>query len=208
MLAYYSPKDYLEYVVVYERSEGGIVDFVEGLTVEITQGKLGEHSVYLTEKNVLFISDIGSSTTDAKITRYDVSTKYNIILSYDTPGTFNTIKLTTANHYSSSSTDIKVDFAKNDDGDDSGVKWYTIMIIAFIVVLIIGVAYGMYLKMVKRRKDKTISLLTEGEEVDEEIWERTKENEPCDLKSFIFRSCFWQKDTWILSWHEIYLSVL
>jgi hypothetical protein len=37
------------------------------------------------------------------------------------------------------------------------------MVIALIVVIIIGVGYGMYLKMMKNRKDKKVSLLTEGE---------------------------------------------
>jgi p-aminobenzoyl-glutamate transporter AbgT len=40
------------------------------------------------------------------------------------------------------------------------------MIIILIVLIIVGVAYGMYLKMIKHRKDKKVSLLTEGEEVD------------------------------------------
>jgi p-aminobenzoyl-glutamate transporter AbgT len=38
-----------------------------------------------------------------------------------------------------------------------------------IVAIICGIAYGMYLKMIKNRKDKKVSLLTEGEEVDEQI---------------------------------------
>ncbi len=43
------------------------------------------------------------------------------------------------------------------------------MIIVLLVVIICGVAYGMYLKMIKKRKDKTVSLLTEGEELDEQV---------------------------------------
>ena len=88
--------------------------------------------------------------------------KYNLVLSYNAPGNFNNITLVATNQYSSEHAEIKVSFTKGDD-DSTGIKWYTIMIIALIVVIIIGIAYGMYLKMIKNRKNKTVSLLTEGE---------------------------------------------
>jgi len=46
---------------------------------------------------VLFVSDVGSKDVDAKITRYDLKSVYNIILSYSQPGNFNAITLTASN---------------------------------------------------------------------------------------------------------------
>jgi hypothetical protein len=37
-----------------------------------------------------------------------------------------------------------------------------------LVLLVVGIAYGMYLKMLKNRKNKKVSLLTENE-ADEEV---------------------------------------
>jgi hypothetical protein len=60
-----------------------------------------------------------------------------------------------------------VTFEGSDD-DGQGIKWYTIVIIILLVLLVIGISYGMYLKMLKNRKNKKVSLLTEGE-ADEEV---------------------------------------
>jgi len=54
---------------------------------------------------------------------------------------------------------MKVQFHNGGD-DESVVRWYTVMIITLLVLIIVGVAYGMYLKMIKHRKDKKVSLLT------------------------------------------------
>jgi hypothetical protein len=43
------------------------------------------------------------------------------------------------------------------------------VIIVAGVLIVVGVAFGMYLKMKANREKKSISLLTEGEEIDEEV---------------------------------------
>ena len=61
---------------------------------------------------MLFVSDVGTNETDAKITRYDLSNKYELVMSYNTPGNFSAITLVATNQYSSEHTQIKVSFAK------------------------------------------------------------------------------------------------
>lgn len=52
----------------------------------------------------------------------------------------------------------------------AGVKWYSIMIVCILVGIAVGVSFGFYLKMKKRKADsKKVSLFTENEEVDEQI---------------------------------------
>jgi Tfp pilus assembly protein PilO len=62
---------------------------------------------------------------------------------------------------------VKVAFEGSEDGS-GGLKWYTVIIIVLVVLIVVGVGYGMYLKMMKNKKDKQVSLLTEGE-ADEEV---------------------------------------
>ncbi len=90
-----------------------------------------------------------------------MSLTYNLVLDYTAPGNFSYLTLSATNRYSSDNVNLSVTFANDPIPDESsGLKWYTVMIVALIVVIIVGVAYGMYLKMIKKRKDKNVSLLT------------------------------------------------
>ena len=57
------------------------------------------------------------------------------------------------------------------DGQEAGgLKWYSVLIVICLVAIAVGVAFGLYLKMKKRKNDsKKVSLFTENEEVDETI---------------------------------------
>jgi predicted RND superfamily exporter protein len=48
--------------------------------------------------------------------------------------------------------------------DPEGIKWYIVVIICASVLVAVGVAYGMFIYMKKKRSEKNISLLTEKEE--------------------------------------------
>lgn len=171
LLSYYNKEDGQEYIAVYRKGDENLTDFVEVLTLNINRFQLTEHNIILTSKNILFVAEFGEGLTSNKITRYDLSLNYSLVLDYTKPGNFSSITLSATNQYSSDHVKLAVSFANEPNPDEpSGIKWYTIMIIALIVVIIIGVAYGMYLKMLKNRKDKKVSLLTEGEEVDEVVW--------------------------------------
>jgi len=57
------------------------------------------------------------------------------------------------------SRDLKVEF----EGNNPGVKWYSILIVCILVGIAVGVSLGFYLKMKKRRADsKKVSLFTEN----------------------------------------------
>lgn len=122
--------------------------------------------MYLTSANILIGSTITANTTDAKLFLYELSPHYNLVLNYTEEGDFNNITITSTNYFSSNSYVIDVEWEHDNNPSNNGIKWYTVMIIILIVLIIVGVAYGMYLKMIKHRKDKKVSLLTEGEEVD------------------------------------------
>lgn len=56
----------------------------------------------------------------------------------------------------------------NFEGQDGGVKWYSIVIVVVLVAIAVGVAFGFYIRMKRKKADsKKVSLFTENEEVDE-----------------------------------------
>jgi hypothetical protein len=112
LLSYYNVDDGEEYITLYRRSNSTMIDFVEAITVSINTYQLGEHSILLTSGNVLFVSDVGNGSTDAKIIRYDLMLKYNLVMSYNGAGSFNKITLVATNEFSSEHTAIGVSFAK------------------------------------------------------------------------------------------------
>ena len=79
-----------------------------------------------------------------------MSDKFNLIVTYNAPGNFNNISIKASNYYKSATSTVKVAFNPDDDGN--GIKWYTIVIIILLVLLVVGISYGMYLKMLKNRK--------------------------------------------------------
>ena len=92
---------------------------------------------------------------------------YTLDLNYDQRGNFNKIQLTASNMYTSTTLDLDVHF----DGDVSdGVKWYQILLIILAVLAVVGVIYGMFLKYKAHKKqNNTSSLMTEEEELDEQV---------------------------------------
>ncbi len=153
--------------MVYNRTKEDkkLVDFSEAVTRKVTQRQLLDTAVLLTSTNMLMYSE---PITNTSLTTYVIAQSFELVLTYTEPSDFTNITLSTSNYYSSTNTDLPVEF-QHDDEEGKGVRWYTVMIIALLVVIICGVAYGMYLKMIKKRKDKTVSLLTEGEELDEQV---------------------------------------
>jgi predicted RNase H-related nuclease YkuK (DUF458 family) len=82
---------------------------------------------------------------------------FNLILSYNSPGSFDKITIEASNAFNKVETKVSVHF---DGQDDGGLKWYTVVIIVVLVLIVLGVGYGMFLKIKKSKKDKKVSLLS------------------------------------------------
>ena len=101
------------------------------------------------------------------IEQFNVTNLYGFLLDYDHPGNFFNIQLTAGNAYVEKNNILQISF---DYEESSGLKWYAVVIMIALVLLIVGLAFGMYLRMKARKANKNASLVTETEELDEEIW--------------------------------------
>lgn len=76
---------------------------------------------------------------------------------YEKPSTFDFIKVTAKNDFYEVARDLKVSF----EGQDGGIKWYSIVIVVVLVAIAVGVALGFYLRMKRKKADsKKVSLFT------------------------------------------------
>ena len=82
-------------------------------------------------------------------------------MNYTSPGSFKQIKFTASNSLSSMSHSVDVNF--DDLPDEGGIAWYWVVLIVVLVLIVVAVAFG-YFKRMKAKKDKKVSLVTEGEE--------------------------------------------
>lgn len=89
------------------------------------------------------------------------------MLNYTESGDFKEIQVEASNIYNKATRTVKVQFPAEDNTD--GIKWYIVVIIVALALIVIGTSYGMYLKMQKSKKDKKVSLLSETEEIDEVV---------------------------------------
>ena len=89
---------------------------------------------------------------------YNLTGSYGLYLDYEDPGHFNKINITVSNSYTKLAGSIDVQFDVN---ESSGLKWYAVVIMVALVLLVVGIAFGMYLRMRARKSDKTQSLVTE-----------------------------------------------
>lgn len=82
---------------------------------------------------------------------------------YDKPSSFVVINVTASNDYYTVNRELSVTF----EGQSDGVKWYAVVIVATLVAIAVGVAFGFYLRMKKKKADsKKVSLFTENEDID------------------------------------------
>lgn len=95
---------------------------------------------------------------------YNITHEFGLLATYEKPSSFEIINVTASNDYYSVNRELSVSF----DGQPSGVKWYSIVIVVCLVAIAIGVAFGFYLRMKRKKADsKKVSLFTENEDIDE-----------------------------------------
>lgn len=158
----------LQSIVLYTRTEQKINNFYAALNRTVSEEVKPPTLAVLpsSSSNYLFGSSVSSINTN-HLSLYNVTESFAIEATYEEPGNFERIKVVASNAYESNANNVKVAFEVEDDG---GVKWYTILIIICLVVILIGVGIGMYLRRKGKKTDKNVSLVTESEELDEEIW--------------------------------------
>lgn len=69
------------------------------------------------------------------------------MLNYNSPGNFDTISIVASNAFTHIEHKIKVSF----DSNSSGIKWYVVVLIVAAVFLVVGLAFGFYLKAKARK---------------------------------------------------------
>jgi hypothetical protein len=82
---------------------------------------------------------------------YALSSDIELIMNYDTPGNFTSIKLTALNDQNKASQDLDVEFHQPTPIDD-GIKWYIIVLIVCGCLLIVLVGFGIVQRYVKNRR--------------------------------------------------------
>ena len=103
----------------------------------------------------------------AALALYHITGEYWLQATYKQVGNFDSIEVSAQNAYSLASGKVKVEFS---GGDKGGLRWYSVVIVICLVVIAVGVAFGLYMRMKTRKADsKKVSLFTENEEVDEVI---------------------------------------
>jgi hypothetical protein len=90
------------------------------------------------------------------------------LLNYNKPGNFNNISIQGINSYRQAVHNQKVEFEKPIPptppppvpDNETGLKWYIIVIIIAASLIAIGTAYGLYRYAKNKRDEKSVSLLT------------------------------------------------
>lgn len=120
------------------------------------------------------VSHLTGDALTGSLLAYNIKSDYYLKLNYDQAGNFSQISIKAENNYHTATHTQKVKFDSGPipppppppPGPDDGLKWYTVVIMVALVLLIVGIAYGMLRYIKKKRSDKNVSLLTEREEAD------------------------------------------
>ena len=114
------------------------------------------------------MSNLGDSFETGELVTYTVVDDFSLLLNYETPGTFDSIKIKAHNAYKKATHTQFIEFKKPvpppppppPPPPTEGLKWYIVMIIVLVVLIIAGAAYGLYRYVRAKREKKSVSLLT------------------------------------------------
>lgn len=174
VMAFYNMTTSVESIVLYKRSTEKINNFfaashftIPYSSVRPPKATLVDTHIIQQKSSLLFIDESAKPSAPATLGLYNITGKYAIQATYKKAGSFDVIKVTASNDMSSATRNVKVSF---EGGSVGGLKWYAVVIVICLVLIAVGVAFGLYLKMKARRSDsKKVSLFTENEDVDEVI---------------------------------------
>lgn len=169
MLSFFNTNTSVETLALYKRNQKGITDFFTSIQFTIPAEGLRPPKATLlhpNENSYLFRDNTDKPASPGSLNLYNVTHEFGLLATYDKPSSFEIIQVTASNDYYNVTRELNVSF----EGQDGGVKWYSIVIVCALVAIAIGVALGFYLKMKRKKADsKKVSLFTENEEVDEEV---------------------------------------
>jgi hypothetical protein len=166
LLSFYNTITTTETLAIYRRGNAGLTDFYSSIQFIIPTNALRPAKGALLRGksfSYMFLENTAKPASPASLSLYNVTHEFGLHLTYDKPSSFDIISVNASNDYNNVVRELKVSF----DGQSDGVQWYSIVIAVVIAAIGIGVAFGFYMRMKKKRADsKKVSLFTENEDVD------------------------------------------
>lgn len=150
-------------LVYYKRAESVRTHFSDGVLIRVSKNQLKYHEAILLNSK-LITSHISDVASEGQLSVYDTYNDFVLWIDYEEGGKFDAIEIQAFNDYKQAShmQPVKFDLPPVPPNPDSdGLKWYIILIVALAVLIAVGVAYGLFVYMKKKRAEKNVSLLTE-----------------------------------------------
>ena len=136
-----------EYITLHARSAGALNQFYYSEAVSHVPSALVGDMLYV--------------AVDDSVRMYSVG-GYKLELDYEQGGNFNSLKATAVNQFGNVTRKVGISFESSEGG---GLKWYSVVIMVVIVAILVGVAFGLYLRQKARKKNEhTETLVTEEED--------------------------------------------